>query len=323
MGGSSHTGESLIGNYFLKISVIIPTFKPQERIIPTLLAIGDALLLPMEVLVVNNSPETNFHPDVLKHLEKLKEKTEVKIVEEFSTGLTKARSRGVCEATGDLLVFIDDDIVVDKAFFKNGKKAFEKSCRNLGLLISRVSPNYFEGPPDPSVRKREHLLALNYRLGDKEIDFGSGNKIAPTIGAALWVSKSAADKIFFENKQVLSDRVGNCLSSGGDIEIGLIVGRMGFERIYCPSVQAIHRIPRSRFKISYFCKLISGITKSEIHLRRINGDLPNKVKLKLFSRAIGALIFSPFLFLTDFSTKELVFRYQFAFSTLQALMGKI
>jgi glycosyltransferase involved in cell wall biosynthesis len=307
----------------LKISVVIPTFKPQRRIIPTLLAIADALVLPMEVLVVNNSPETKFHPEAIKHLEDLNLKTNIRILEEFSTGLTKARSCGVREASGDIVVFIDDDVVVDRAFFKNGKEAFEKSGGNLGLLISRVYPSYFEGPPDPSVLKREHLLALNYRLGDNQIDFGSGNSIAPTIGAALWVLKSAADKIFYENKQVLSDRVGTCLSSGGDIEIGLLVGKMGLRRIYDPSVQAIHRIPKSRFEIAYFCKLISGIAKAEIHLRGITGTLSNKAKLKLFTRAIGSFLLSPLLFFTDFSIRELAFRYQNAFSIIQGLVEKI
>ena len=311
------------GKNSLKISVVIPTFKPQRRIIPTLLAIADGLVLPTEVLVVNNSPETRFHPEAIKYLEELKQKTNVRILEEFSTGLTKARSCGVREASGDIVVFIDDDVVVDRAFFKNGKEAFEKSCGNLGLLISRVYPGYFEGPPDPSVLKREHLLALNYRLGDKQIDFGSGNSIAPTIGAALWVLKSAADKVFFENNQVFSDRVGTCLSSGCDIEIGLLVGKMGLGRIYNPSVQAIHRIPKSRFGIPYFCKLISGIVKSEIRLQRINGDLTIRVKLKMVTRAVGVFLLSPFLLFTDFSIKELVFRYQYAFSTLQGLVGKI
>ena len=304
------------------MSAIVPTYNPGVRILPTLESFLNVVELPWEVVIVNNSPNLPFHEFVTKAISMLGEKTTVRVIDEEKTGLTNARISGINASGGDILVFVDDDVEVEREFFRNGRECFENGWPNVGLVVSRIYPKYFEGDPDRPVKKREHLLAINYALGEKVIDFPPDGKLAPTVGAALWVKKTAAEEIVRSAALALSDRVGGNLASGGDIEIGFLVGRLGLRRVYSPEVRAHHRIPKSRFATQYFRRLIGGITRSEIAMKKRAGLLSKRDEAGMILRSLMGLLFSPVLFFVDFSTRELVFRWQFALSSLVTLVAK-
>jgi len=51
------------------------------------------------------------------------------------------------------------------------------------------------------------------------------------------------------------------------MEIGILVGRAGYRRVYVPALALRHHIPRTRFNWRYFSRLIVGIVRSELSLR--------------------------------------------------------
>jgi hypothetical protein len=125
----------------------------------------------------------------------------------------------------------------------------------------------YEAPPSPAVQRREHLLAINYPLGDAPIRWPASCIICPTLGAGLWVRKSIFEDLHTRfGAGLLPDRVGTQLVSGGDIEIGIGVGKLGFDRVYVPELILRHHIPAWRVDASYTSRLIVGIVRSEAAL---------------------------------------------------------
>ena len=76
---------------------------------------------------------------------------------------------------------------------------------------------------------------------------------------------------------LLSDRVGTQTMCGGDIELGLLVGKAGYDRVYDPKLRLHHYIPESRLQTRYFCRLITGIVRSELTLQRKYGIARNRL----------------------------------------------
>jgi glycosyltransferase involved in cell wall biosynthesis len=250
------------------VSVVIPTYNGQRFLGVVLAALAQQALAAdrYEVVVIDNNSTLDLFaaPGTQDALAALRAKgVAFRCVPEPRQGLTFARIRGARAARADLLCFLDDDNESSPGYLASGLAALADP--RVGLLVSRVFPVY-EEPPSPAARRRENLLALNYRLGDASIRWPAG-ALCPSLGAGMWVRKGALEAIFAGPRGLaLQDRTGGELSSGGDIEIGIGVGDLGFDRLYVPDLTIRHHIPAARLQPAYFRRLISGIVRSEATL---------------------------------------------------------
>lgn len=90
----------------MKLSIIIPTKDRGEVFYQTLEnAIESTRHLDAEIVVVNDSKTTNLS---------ITQVDNVRVVENSKTGVAAARNIGVKETTGELLLFLDDDILISK-----------------------------------------------------------------------------------------------------------------------------------------------------------------------------------------------------------------
>jgi glycosyltransferase involved in cell wall biosynthesis len=188
-------------------------------------------------------------------------------VREDRKGLLFARIRGVLESQGQYVCFLDDDNVPVPGYVAEGVEAFADS--STGMLVSRVFPRYLSGPVPPSIVRREHLLAMNHRLGDAVIRFGGLPTLAPTLGAGLWFRRDLFLRVipWQHPERLLVDRQGTKLTSGGDIEFGYLFGAAGHDRVYRPKLRVDHLVPPTRLASKYFCRLIVGTVRSELTLK--------------------------------------------------------
>jgi glycosyltransferase involved in cell wall biosynthesis len=258
-------------------SIVIPTFNGTRRIGTTLdaLSIQETAGRLFEVIVVDNNSTDGIFDFIRSHpaaQEMVRRGIECRIVREERQGASFARIRGAGEARSEYICFLDDDNVPEKNYVAEGVAALSENSA-IGLLVSRIIPKY-EIPPPPSVAKREYLLAINQKLGDEIIDWGAVATLAPTIGAGLWLRREAFfSAVPWQNpERLMHDRFKNRLTSGGDIEMGWLIGKAGYKRVYWPRLRVWHIIPKERFEVPYFTRLISGIVRSEMTLeKRING----------------------------------------------------
>ncbi|MGA9725746.1 MAG: glycosyltransferase [Candidatus Binatus sp.] len=252
-------------------SIVIPTYNGAARVPAVLEALArqDATDGSFEVVIVDNASTdaigelADGHPSVFSLR---KRRVACRLVREERRGLLHARIRGVLEARGDAVCFLDDDTIPDPDYVRRGIDALPDP--SVGLLVSSISPS-FETVPPPSVKRREWLFAATYRLGTAAIDLGAVATLAPTIGAGMWVKRDAFLRSvpWRTPELMLADRTGGQLTSGGDIEIGYLIGKAGLTRLYLPQLRLTHMIGSNRVGTAYVCRLIIGITRSELTLR--------------------------------------------------------
>lgn len=248
-----------------RVSVVIPTFNGRRYLPLVLAALARQTLnaSDFEIIVVDNNSTVELldSPPAAEALAELDQRgISFQCVRELRQGLTYGRARGVAESRAEFVCFLDDDNEPVTTYLESGVTAI--SDPSVGLLVSRVYPAY-EQEPSAAVRRREHLLAINYKLGDAPIRWSRECELCPTLGAGLWVRKDAFLRASGLLNQALTDRCGDSLVSGGDIELGIAVGRLGLDRLYVPELVLNHHIPKSRIQTSYFLRLISGIVRSQ------------------------------------------------------------
>ncbi len=223
-----------------------------------------------EVLIVDNASSDTLSEVVLGNadVKALEDRgMSCRLVREERLGLTYARIRAVCEARSELVCFLDDDALPDERYVENGIAVFADP--EVGLTVSSVSPRWETKPPH-SVVRREWLFAASRRLGEEFIDLGTEATLAPTIGSGMWVRRRAfLDAVPWQQPEsLLVDRRGSQLTSGGDIEIGYLLGKAGYKRVYAPCLQLAHLIPSRRFELRSVCRLIDGVVRSELTLQQ-------------------------------------------------------
>jgi glycosyltransferase involved in cell wall biosynthesis len=95
----------------MKTSVIIPTYNGAHKIVGLLNSLEEQRHIPDEIIVVIDG-STDGTVDVIKNVE-LKVNS-LKIIEQSNKGRAAVRNRGAIEAVGELLIFIDDDMIASE-----------------------------------------------------------------------------------------------------------------------------------------------------------------------------------------------------------------
>lgn len=298
----------------LKASIIIPTFNGAQRLhIPL-----QALVLQttpngsFEVIIVDNA-STDDTSDVANNhwaITALRQRNiECKLVHEERKGAGYARIRGVCEARGSFVCCLDDDNAPEPDYVACAIAAFADD--SIGLLVSRIYPRYESGFPTPSMERREHLLAINQKMGDDPVEWPATPTMVPSLGAGMWVRRSAflAAVPWQYPDLMLAGRKGSALACGEDVEIGFLLGKAGFKRVYCPQIVIHHVIPSSRLTTQYFCRLIIGIVRSTLTLeaKYLGKKYGFWHRCTSLTSLLLALIASPLLLLRHDGFRELLF----------------
>lgn len=259
------------------LSVIICTRDPHAgRLEQTLRALQHQSLpaSEWETLVVDNgsSPPLNRAPlpVALKNL---------RVVVEPNPGLTAARLKGIREAQGEVLIFADDDNVLDPSFLSKVQAYFAQDPA-LAVAGGIIRPQYEQTPPDWA-EEFAGLLALKDH-GDTPL-FADGNPQAAwplfaPVGAGLCIRRASAhqyaDDVAGSNQRRGLDRRGAELTSGGDNDMVFTALRNGGKVAYFPDLLLTHMIPPARLEPRYLERLNRGIQRSWVRVLAIHRACP-------------------------------------------------
>jgi hypothetical protein len=96
------------------------------------------------------------------------------------------------------------------------------------------------------------------------------------------------------------------LSSGGDIELGVMVGAAGFRRLYVPELRLEHRIPAGRVQMDYFTRLVASVVRSHLTLTYRYPPRPwtMRDRLRAAARYGAAVLAVPALLLREDGWRE-------------------
>jgi len=118
-----------------KISIIIPTKNRLQDIIKCIESILIQTLLPDEIVIVDSSDteELKSNLDDLLH-----DKTAFKYIH-APLSLTQARNVGIKESTGDIIIFLDDDVILDKEYIKEIMHVFNNDLeKKVGGVTGNI-----------------------------------------------------------------------------------------------------------------------------------------------------------------------------------------
>ena len=146
-----------------QLTVIIPTHNPRiEPLDEVLKALHAQTLQPKywELLIIDNA---SIQP-VREYL--VQWHPQGRVLREPQLGLTHARLRGLNESNIELLVWVDDDNILNPNYLKQALQLFQR-CPSLGAAGGASIPEFEEPPPawyEPG------LAPIGCReLGDEEI----------------------------------------------------------------------------------------------------------------------------------------------------------
>jgi len=138
----------------LGISCIIPTFNRGAVLVETIQMLLDQKCPAHEIIVVDQSLITPA--SVITQLEAWSKAGMIQWILQSEPSASKARNRGALEATGDIIVFLDDDIEVAPDFVESYQHAFsDPSVRGLsGQVLEGARETVSEADPrmmDPEI----------------------------------------------------------------------------------------------------------------------------------------------------------------------------
>ena len=244
------------------ISVIVCTRNPRGDYLHRVLEALNAQTLPKnnwELLVVDNASNERLADSL-----RLSWHPRARHIREDNLGLTSARMRGITEACGELLVFVDDDNVLAPDFLEKARTLYAQRP-DLGAFGAGSLEPEFEVRPPSEILPRIRLLALrtvsSARWTKNTQEFG-----AIPWGAGLCVNRSVANSYrqSVENLDVTIplDRKGDELFSGGDDLFSWVAASVGFDFGIFPELRVTHLIPADRLSRTYFLRLIKDHTYS-------------------------------------------------------------
>jgi glycosyltransferase involved in cell wall biosynthesis len=264
------------------LSVVLCTHNPRRPVLDEALA---ALRRQQpfdegswELIVVDNASVPPLHDSIDLHGH-----DGLRIVREERLGLTHARLRGLAEASGEILVFVDDDNLLDDAYLRFAAEAMSGDL-TLGAIGGKSIARY-DAPPPPWFSEIGIDLACR-DLGEtaQYASWEGLDRVQQTypacapIGAGLVIRRalfaayaSAAEE---SPERLGLGRRGADLASGEDNDIVMTVLENGWRVAYLPQLQLEHVIPAGRLTRDYLAAYAYSTTRTWVRVLDVHGIRP-------------------------------------------------
>ncbi len=278
----------------MRTTVVICTHNPD---VPLLRRVLDAIVPQLsandaDLLIVDNnsSPSLTTIPWLADY--------PARIVHEMTPGLTAAREAAYAAASGEVIVFVDDDNVLDSSYVQTVLDELDRA-EQVAIVGGRVIPEYETPPPPWFDDEMEQWLAIkrypeSFRA---EISKPAWSAEFP-VGAGMAVRRQFA--LEYQRDCEMSSRIegrrGAALSSGEDLDMALFALSTGRHVAVTGRLSLTHVIGRSRLEIGYLRRLAVSNVRSSLELE------------KKWSPRTGASIFPMF----QIPLSKLVARYVIA-----------
>jgi glycosyltransferase involved in cell wall biosynthesis len=228
-----------------------------------------------EIIVVDNASTdetTNCATQILTNAKGI----DYAIVYEAESGLSSARKKGYTVAKYEYLVFCDDDNWLAENYIQLGYKTMEENPK-IGILGGRGDA-VFEGP-EPFWFKD---FMIDFAVGEQPGVVEILSPVKEVYGAGFIIRKTYLDQLYGSGfKSILSDRKGEQLISGGDVELCYVAPLFGYEIWYCRDLNFKHLMTRPRLSWNYMKRLYDGNGRTNVYMRayqyfQVHNTLPGQ-----------------------------------------------
>lgn len=220
-----------------------------------------------ELLIVDNASTIPF-----SDLDCLAWHPNGRVVREEQLGLTHARMRAISEGRGELFVFVDDDNVLSPTFLQHAQSIGSRN-NFIGAWSGQCHPRFDVQPP-AWTRRYWGMLVIREFSQPAWSNLGLLTETMP-CGAGLCIRREVAlSYVALHNsgkREIVLDRRGASLMSGGDNDMAACACDIGLGVGLFPELELAHLIPENRTTADYLAKLADGIHYSAIYLRSFRG----------------------------------------------------
>ena len=239
-------------------SIIVCTYNRDKFIYSSLQKIAEKgfTTSDYEIVLVNN----NSTDDTEKFCNKFKAdypQVTFRYFVETNQGLSFARNRGIAEAKGDWLVFIDDDAMLQPGYLAN-LKANIALHPDAGAFGGRITPVFESGVAPDWLCRWTYSWVSAIDMG-KDVKLFTGSKFP--IGANMGISRAAIEKCGTFNTELGRNKKN--LMGGEEKDIFFRLKAAGIPIYYFPDVSVNHIIPPHRTTAEFIAKFGVGIGASE------------------------------------------------------------
>lgn len=241
------------------LTVIICTYNREKYIRPLLESMARNTLVKSEyeILMVDNNCADNTRGVCTKFAEDYPD-VNFRYTVEKEQGLSAARNCGISEAKGDLIVYVDDDAVVDENYLEDYVQWFESHPDTMALG-GPIIPMYEVGGEPRWMSYYTRALLTGW------LDYGKDIKKFPA-GRYPGGGNAAYRKCVFEKVGMFNTalgRKGGNLMASEEKDIFDKMSKLGMEILYLPTPVLHHSIPPEKLGKDYFERLTLQIGRSE------------------------------------------------------------
>ena len=241
------------------------------------IAANDLVKTEYELLLVDNNCTDNTrevceafaaaHPDVI-----------FRYTTESEQGLSAAKNRGIKEAKGDIIVYIDDDALVDPWYLRTYAEWFATHPETMACG-GPIEPLYETSEPDWMTPYTKALLTAWMNYGEKVREYPRGRY--PGGGNAAY-RKEVFEQVGGFNTAL--GRKGGNLMGSEEKDIFDKMHTLNMQILYLPEPVLHHCIPQAKLEKPYFDRLTLQMGISE--RQRTLAISKFKYIKRLFSEAV-------------------------------------
>lgn len=245
----------------MKLSVIIPTYNRADTLKVCLEKVIAQQGVDFEVIVVDDG-STDHTEKIVSNVQHQTSNIKIKYIHQSSTHQAVARNRGVEASSGEIIVFIGDDIFIEPEFLmKHHDIHIQYPEENMAVLGFTTW--------DPSLEINSYMRFLEssgWQFGYKFLHPKFIGRLDPY--KFFYTSNISLKKSFFEKEKFNEDFV---FYGWEDIELGFRLWKHHGMKIYYEP-QAIgfhhHHIPESGLQ-----NKMRNVGKSAVHFQRLQPDI--------------------------------------------------
>lgn len=249
----------------IQLSLIIATYNRAEQLMVTLASVatqsGNAAM--WECIVVDNNSADNTRERVTSFI-KEHPTLNIRYCFEHKQGLSHARNRGISEAAGDIIAFIDDDERIVPEFIKAYIKLFDEYPEAMAAG-GKIVAEYPTGRPRWMSHYTERPIANPMDFGDYITPFPKGRIPG---GGNMALRREVFNTVGLFNTSL--GRTGKRLIGGEESDLFERIASIGMKCYYAPRAVMYHIIPQEKLTEEYFERLcyntgVSQLTRAQIH----------------------------------------------------------
>lgn len=239
------------------LSLIICTYN-REKFLGNSLCSVAAQPFPVgryELILVDNA-STDSTPEIAETFAREFPNVQFRYVRELNQGLSHARNRGISEARGEVLVFLDDDVQLDEEYLHVLWEFYEKNPEVMATGHA-IEPKYLNREP---VWMSKYLAPMVGRhVWSAEPVPYRGRKFP--VGASMAFRREVFEQIGGFNPDL--GRKGKALGGNEEKDLFYRMREKNMPVWFLPGVKLFHLIDDQRLTFDYVRRQATGVGLSE------------------------------------------------------------